>query len=77
MVIHKATDHENKRFTTARLWGVRDSAPYLHDGRALTIIDAILALGGEAQYARDNFENLDETKKKAVLSFLYSLKTPN
>ena len=34
------------------LWGLADSAPYLHDGRALTIDDAIRAHGGEAQAAR-------------------------
>ena len=36
-------------FTTARLWGVADTAPYLHDGRALNLTDAILAHGGEAR----------------------------
>ena len=36
------------RFITARLWGVADTAPYLHDGRAHTLRDAIMMNGGEA-----------------------------
>ena len=36
-------------FTTARLWSIADSAPYLHDGRAATLTEAILAHGGEAE----------------------------
>jgi hypothetical protein len=66
----------NAQFTTARLWGVADSAPYLHDGRALTITEAILMLGGEAQDARDEFAELSHAKKNAVLAFLYTLRAP-
>ena len=64
-------------FTTARLWGVADTAPYLHDGRALTLTDAILAHGGEGQQARDAFDGLSNQSKREVLSFLRSLRTPN
>jgi hypothetical protein len=71
-----ATDRQNAEFITVKLWGVRDSAPYLHDGRAQTITEAILMLGGEAQQARDNFENLNRYDRAAVLEFLYSLTTP-
>ena len=73
---HLADDSGNRRFTTARLWGVADSGPYLHDGRALTITDAILLLGGEAQPSRDSFVALSQADKDAVLAFLYSLRAP-
>ncbi len=63
-------------FTTARLWGVADTAPYLHDGRALNLTDAIVAHGGEAQQARDNFVNLTDAGKIQVLALLRSLRTP-
>ena len=63
-------------FITPRLWGVADTAPYLHDGRALTITDAILLHGGEAQTARDNFDGLSDANKILLLTFLRSLKTP-
>lgn len=74
---HLANDEVNTEFTTARLWGVADSGPYLHDGRALTITEAILMLGGEAQAARDSFAALSQADVNAVLTFLYSLRAPN
>ncbi|MEJ2365591.1 MAG: di-heme oxidoredictase family protein [Deltaproteobacteria bacterium] len=63
-------------FTTARLWGVADTAPYLHDGRALTIKEAILMHGGEAETSRNAFDALEDDEMQAVLSLLYSLRTP-
>jgi len=63
-------------FITARLWGVADTAPYLHDGRATTLSDAILLHGGEGQAARDLFEGLAADDRVRVLEFLRSLKTP-
>src|SRR5205085_4847583 len=41
---------------TAPLWGVADSGPYLHDGRAETLQAAILAPGGEATAATTRFK---------------------
>ena len=70
------SEQRNREFTTARLWGIADSAPYLHDGRATTLTDAILAHGGEAQIVRDAFADLPDTGKKNLLAFLRSLRTP-
>jgi hypothetical protein len=69
-------EEENRLFTTARLWGVADTAPYLHDGRATTLSDAILQHGGEAQQVRDAFADLEAEDRKDVLAFLRSLRTP-
>lgn len=63
-------------FITARLWGVADTAPYLHDGRATTLTEAILYHGGEAQQARDDFDALSDQGRIRMLSFLRSLRTP-
>ncbi len=71
-----ATEQQNREFITAKLWGVVDSGPWLHDGRALTISDAILLHGGEAQSARDAFEDLTDAERIAVLDFLRTLQTP-
>ena len=73
---HEADAEENRTFVTARLWGVADSAPYLHDGRATTLTEAILAHGGEAQVVRDRFADLDEDAQDELLAFLRSLRTP-
>jgi hypothetical protein len=66
----------NAEYTTAKLWGVVDSGPWLHDGRALTITDAILLHGGEAIEERDAFAALSDEEKVSVLTFLRTLQTP-
>jgi hypothetical protein len=66
----------DNQFTTARLWGVADTAPYLHDGRALTLGEAILLHGGEAQTARDQYAAMAEEDQAKLLEFLMSLRTP-
>ncbi len=63
-------------FTTARLWGVADTAPYLHDGRAFTLAQAILMHGGEAQQQRDNYAGLSSEDQQHILDFLGSLRAP-
>ena len=70
-------DPNAAHFTSARLWGVADTAPYLHDGRAVTLTDAVLMHGGEAQVARDNFIALSDTDEDDVIDFLRTLRTPN
>ncbi|HRI69311.1 MAG TPA: di-heme oxidoredictase family protein [Polyangium sp.] len=60
-------------FLTRPLWGLAESAPYMHDGRATTIPDAILAHGGDAQKARDAFVDLDPEAQKDLHVFLLSL----
>lgn len=63
-------------FHTARLWGVADTAPYMHDGRAVTISQAILLHGGEGQASRDEFDALDADQQDDVVAFLKTLRTP-
>ncbi|MGB7347706.1 MAG: di-heme oxidoredictase family protein, partial [Pirellulaceae bacterium] len=41
-------DALQREWRTPPLWGVADSAPYLHDGRAKTLHEAVLWHGGEA-----------------------------
>jgi hypothetical protein len=66
----------NNHFITARLWGIADTAPYLHDGRATTLYQAIWYHGGEAEGARDDFMELLSSDQKLLLSFLGRLRTP-
>lgn len=63
-------------FITPRLWGISDTSPYLHDGRALTIRDAIEAHGGEGQFAANNFAALAPSQQDELLTYLDSLRTP-
>ena len=64
-------------FITPRLWGVADTAPYMHDGRALTITEAILAHGVEGQAARDAFAALDQASQVDLLTYLDTLRAPS
>jgi len=67
----------NSHFVTARLWGIADTAPYLHDGRATTLYQAIWYHDGEALDARDGFLALDADVQKVLLRFLGRLRTPS
>lgn len=57
-------------FRTQPLWGLRHHAPYLHDGRADTIDDAIRLHGGEATAIRSAYAQLSQADRNAVLAFL-------
>jgi len=57
-------------FRTAPLWRVSDRVHFLHDGRATTILDAILLHGGQAQDAVALFNALSPADRQALLAFL-------
>ena len=48
----------------------------MHDGRALTLTEAILMHGGEGQASSDAFAGLTDVERVQVLTFLRSLRTP-
>ena len=60
-------------FLTENLWGVGSTAPYLHDGRATTLTEAILWHGGEAAASRAAFRALTTQEQLDLLLFLNNL----
>jgi CxxC motif-containing protein (DUF1111 family) len=60
-------------FLTENLWGVGSTAPYLHDGRATTLADAILEHAGAAAASRTAFERLEAKQQKYLVAFLENL----
>ena len=58
---------------TPPLWGVADSAPYLHDGRAETLDDAIRRHDGEAAKTASRYTKLAFSDRRALITFLSSL----
>jgi CxxC motif-containing protein (DUF1111 family) len=62
-----------RHFRTQPLWSIAPVGPYLHDGRAATLEEAILWHGGEAQVARDGFADLAQPERDEVVEFLLSL----
>jgi len=73
-------------FLTAELWGAGSTGPWLHDGRAASMRDAVILHGvdnpaaigdparGEAQESRDRFLALSDVEQAAVVEFLQSLR---
>jgi hypothetical protein len=60
-------------FLTKELWGVGSTEPYLHDGRATTLTEAILEHGGEAEESGEDFKALSTAKQAAIIAFLNNL----
>lgn len=72
----KITGATRQEWRTAPLWGVRDSAPYLHDGRAKSLAQAIAMHGGEASTSAHKYFALTDAERFQVVSFLKSLVAP-
>jgi CxxC motif-containing protein (DUF1111 family) len=68
-----------REWRTPPLWGVglartvNERGGYLHDGRARTLLEAILWHGGEAQAARDRVVAMTPAQRADLLRFLGSL----
>ncbi len=60
-------------FLTENLWGVGSTAPYLHDGRATTLAEAIGEHGGAAAPARAAFLDLPTDAQMDLITFLNNL----
>lgn len=70
-------------FLTRPLWGVADTGPWLHDGRATSLMEAILMhgdtasmSGSEAAKIIDAFEALSSADQQAVVNLLLSFRLP-
>lgn len=75
----KGETREQREWRTPPLWGigltkvVNPSATWLHDGRARTLLEAVLWHGGEAQAARDRVVGMTPQDRKNLILFLESL----
>jgi CxxC motif-containing protein (DUF1111 family) len=61
---------------TPPLWGVADSAPYLHDGRADTLEEAIRLHSGQADNVARRFAKLSRGEQDQLITFLECLRAP-
>ena len=83
-IVKQPSDVENikirkNQFLTRPLWGVADTGPWLHDGRARTLKEAILlhaSKGSEANVAIDKFKKLSSGEQNAIVEFLLTLHLP-
>jgi mono/diheme cytochrome c family protein len=67
---------KDSEWRTPPLWGVADSAPYLHDGSAATLHDAVLRHGADAKLVRDAYKKLTPADQGALIAFLGTLRAP-
>lgn len=76
---HPEGQASGREWRTAPLWGigltetVSGHTYFLHDGRARSLLEAILWHGGEARAARDAVRRLTSGDRRALLAFLESL----
>ena len=72
-------DATQSEWRTPPLWGigltqtVNGHTNFLHDGRARSVLEAILWHGGEAQAARDHVVGLDPADRDALIAYINSL----
>jgi CxxC motif-containing protein (DUF1111 family) len=67
-------DAEADEFKTPPLWGIgRSGPPYLHDGRAKSLHDAVFAHGGQAEMSAAAYRGLSVAETAMLLEFLLSL----
>ncbi|MCM2371103.1 di-heme oxidoredictase family protein [Aporhodopirellula aestuarii] len=66
----------NQEWRTPPLWGLRDSAPYMHDGRAETLLESIAMHDGEAAGTRDRFLSSSYEDRQDLIAFLETLVAP-
>jgi len=58
---------------TRELWGVGNTGPWLHDGRATSLHEAIMWHGGEAQSSYEKYAKLSEAEQGNIVRFLENL----
>jgi len=63
-----------KEYLTPRLWGVADSGPYLHDGRAPSFDYAIAGHDGEGAAARAAFDAVPPEDRGPLRVYLMALR---
>jgi len=67
---------ESPVWLTRKLWGIMSEPPFLHHGRATLLDEAIAAHGGEAKQSRDDYLNLSESDRIAVIELLKTFRMP-
>jgi CxxC motif-containing protein (DUF1111 family) len=67
---------KRSEWRTPPLWGFRDSGPYLHDGRAWNLEQAVALHGGQGAASAHQFRSLTPAQQSQVQAFLKSLVAP-
>ena len=65
-----------REWRTPPLWGFRDTAPYLHDGRARNLEEAVALHDGQGEASALRFRKMSDLERSQVETFLNSLVAP-
>ncbi len=65
-----------RHWRTPPLWGFRDTAPYLHDGRARNLEEAVAMHHGQGKASALKFRSMSGLERSRVEAFLKSLGVP-
>ena len=76
IVSPSADGAKSQEWRTPPLWGCRDSGPYLHDGRADTLDEAVALHGGQGEKSAETYFQLAIRERFQIQSFLNSLAAP-
>jgi RNA polymerase sigma factor (sigma-70 family) len=66
-----------REWRTPPLWGIRDSGPYMHDGRAASVAQAITLHAGQGATAARRYAELSPRRKQQLDAFLLSRAAPS
>jgi CxxC motif-containing protein (DUF1111 family) len=72
-IVQNGGEASRLRMKTPALWGLRIRPAFLHDGRSVTLTDAILQHKREAGDAARRFRDLTSHEQQRLLAFLRSL----
>jgi len=72
-IVQNGGPSTRNKVRTAPLWGLRTRNRLLHDGLSLTPNEAILQHRGQASNVTRNYQSLNSTQRKQLLTFLRSL----
>ena len=67
---------DGAEWRTPPLWGYRDAGPYLHDGRAENLADAVKFHKGQAGDSAARFARLSSRQRAEIEEFLKALAAP-
>lgn len=73
LVVPKQRNTENALWVIGPAKKVDPQAGFLHDGRARTLMEAILWHRGDAENAKQRVINMPSDERKALMAFLDSL----
>ena len=72
-IVQNGGQSTRNKVRTAPLWGMRTRGRLMHDGNTVNRNEAILRHGGQATGVRHNYEDLSNTQKNQLITFLNSL----